>query len=413
MGNTRKIADIGHVSLDSSGFLYFYVESFPFMLTSTGNGTGVSTLQVTVSATTTFTLDGVARFYSDAAGTLDESTTWAPTAGGTRTIYLKCTSGSSNMWISANTVTKINSWSSSTNAASLSGDISKLTVLTYVNVSGNNTLSSSVSGLTSLTYLRISGSNTLSGSVAALTGLTYIYVTGSNTLSGSITALTSLTFLSVGGNNTLSGSVTALTGLTIMSVVGSNTLSGSVAALTSLTVLQVTGSNTLSGSVAALTGLTYVEIYGSNTVSGSVAALTSLSTLAVTGSNTLSGSITALTSLTVLLVQGNNTISGDLNPIVSDLTTCTLNPCAMVDYTSGATWHNATITINPADGYGYSSAEIDSMLIDMAASNTMSGRTITLQGSSAARTAASDAAVTKLTTTDSGYTHVGCTVITN
>ena len=85
----------------------------------------------------------------------------------------------------------------------------------------------------------------------------------------------------------------------------------------------------------------------------------------------------------------------------------------MVDYTAGQVWPNTRVTINPSVGYGYSSTEIDNMLIDMAASNIMSGKTITLQGSSAARTAASNAAVTKLTTLDSGYVHAACTVVTN
>jgi hypothetical protein len=183
-----------------------------FGLTSTGNGTGVSTLSVTVSATTTFTLDGAnANFYTDAAGTLGASKTWAPTAGGTRTIYVKCTSGSSNMWISANTVTKINAWTSGANAASLSGDISKLTSLTYLKVTGNNTVSGSIAALTSLTYLSVGGNNTVSGSIAGLTSLTYLAVYGSNTVSGSIAGLTSLTYLAVYGSNTVSGSIAGLT----------------------------------------------------------------------------------------------------------------------------------------------------------------------------------------------------------
>jgi hypothetical protein len=100
--------------------------------------------------------------------------------------------------------------------------------------------------------------------------------------------------------------------------------------------------------------------------------------------------------LTYLYVTGSNTISGDLNPIVSDLTECYLPANAMVDYTSGATWGNTRVTINPSATYGYSSAEIDNMLIDMAASVALISKTITLQGSSAARTAASNAAVATL-----------------
>ncbi|MDA3953113.1 MAG: hypothetical protein PF485_05670 [Bacteroidales bacterium] len=301
-----------------------------FDLTSTGDGTGVSTLTLTVSEDMTLSLDGAGKFYTDAAGTLNESSTWDVTTGAARTIYLKVTSGTSVLSIPKNKITEWNAWTSSTNAASLDGDISKLTPLTY---------------------LYVADSNTISGSVAALTSLTYLYVTGSNTLSGS---------------------------------------------------------------VAALTSLTYLRVLGSNTLSGSVAALTSLTRLQVTGSNTLSGSITGLTSLTFLIVTGSNTLAGDLNPIVSDLTPyCYLVPCTMIDYTSGATWGNATINIQPSAGYGYDSTEIDNMLIDMAASNSLSGKTITLTGSSAARTAASDIAVTKLETTDSGYVHEGCTIITN
>jgi len=378
-------------------------------VTSTGTGAGVSTLSVTVSATTTFTLDGAnANFYTNAGGTLGASKTWAPTAGGTRTIYVKCTSGSSNMRISANTVTQWNGWSSVTDAASLSGDISKLTSLTYLNVQGSNTISGSIAALTSLTYVIVDGNNTISGSIAALTSLTNLAAYGNNTLTGSVAVLTSLTYLDVFGNNTISGSIAALTSLTVLVVGSTNTVSGSIAALTSLTYVLVYGSNTVSGSIAALTSLTVLNVRGSNTVSGSIAALTSLTNLTVYGSNTISGSIAALTSLTNLDVTGSNTISGDLNPIVSDLTNCNLNPCAMIDYTAGATWGNTGVTINPSATYGYSSGEIDNMLIDMAASVALKSKTITLQGSSAARTAASNAAVATLTGV--GRT---CTVVTN
>jgi len=117
--------------------------------------------------------------------------------------------------------------------------------------------------------------------------------------------------------------------------------------------------------------------------------------------------------LTELYVTGNNTLSGDLKNIVSHLTNIYLWPCAMVDYTAGAVWKNANILINSTVGSGYSATEIDNILIDMAASNIMSGKTITLKGSSAARTAASNTAVTKLQTANSGYVHAANTVLTN
>ena len=265
---------------------------YNMLLTSTGTGVGVSTLIMQVAVNMTLTLGANAKFYTDAAGTLGESATWAIVSGADRTIYLKCTTGTATMTFpNPANVTRWPLWVSGVNAASIAGNISKLSALTYVEV---------------------------------------------------------------GGNNTLSGSITALT---------------------SLTHVVISGLNTLSGSIAALTSLTFLRVYGSNT---------------------LSGSVTALISLTVLHVTGFNTLSGDLNPVVSDLIICTLDPCAMIDYTAGATWGNTTIMINPSAGYGYDSTEIDNMLIDMAASVALISKVITLQGSSAARTAASNAAVLTL-----------------
>ena len=216
------------------------------LLTSTGTGVGVSTLIMTVSENTIITLGANAKFYSNSGGTADESATWTVTTGASRTRYIKCTTGTATFVIEKNKVTQwgnqgtfTDGWTSGTNAASLSGDISKLTALTTIRIKGNNTLSGSVAALTLLTSVRFEGSNTISGSVAGLTSLTYLSVSGSNTLSGSVAGLTSLTSLYVGGSNTISGSVAGLTSLTYLSVGGSNTLTGSVAALTSLTVLEV------------------------------------------------------------------------------------------------------------------------------------------------------------------------------
>lgn len=252
-----------------------------FLLTPTGDGTGVSTLSLIVSADQTLTLDGTARFYTDSGGTTGESTTWLVIAGAIRTIYLKVPSGTAHLKIPKKSkVIQWYTWTSGTNAASLSGDISTLTSLTHINLYGNNTMS---------------------GDISKLTFLNYIFARGSNILSGDISGLTLLT---------------------------------------------------------------YIKVYGSNT------------------------------------------LSGDINPIVNGITYLVLDPCNMVTYTSGATWSNATVTINPAVGYGYSSTEIDNILIDMDNSGVFSGKTITLQGSNAARSSASDTAVANLEA-------AGCTIITN
>ena len=287
---------------------------FNGVLTSTGDGTGVSTITLTASANTELKLEGTAKFYSDAAGTQDESSTWTVIMGGARTRYIRCPSGTSNFWIKTNTITSWGAWVSGANAASLSGDISTLTALTHVDIAGSNTLWGNVALMTLLNYLRLDGNNGLSGSVTALILLTYLSVTGSNTLSGSIAALVLLT---------------------VLEVTGANTLYGSLDALTLLTWLNLTGNTTATGDVSLISaGLVYCVFVGSNQV---------------------------------------------------------------VTYTSGADWSGlyagSWIWIDPAVGYGLSSAEVDLLIIE--AENTrVASRAIniSLEGSNAARTSASDVA---------------------
>jgi len=289
-------------------------KSIPFLLTSTGDGSGVSTLTMTASEDTILTLDGTAKFYSNAGGTDDESSTWTVTTGGARTRYIKCPSGTANFYVEKDKITSWGAWTSGANAASLSGDISQLTALVVL----------------------------------------YIW--------------------------------------------GDNTISGNISLLTALTAIAVTGTNTISGSIAGLTSLTYLNIQGSNTISGDISGLTSLTSIYCTGSNTLSGSIAGLTSLTYVNLGGSNTISGDLNIVSSGLTACTLTTCQIVTYTAGGDWSaiidQGYIQVDPAVGYGLSSAEVDLFIIEVEATRA-AGRHLHLQltGSNAARTAASDVAV--------------------
>lgn len=276
-----------------------------FTLNATGTGAGVSTVRLNFATTdVVVTLSGNGKFYSDAAGTLNESASYTFIAGALRTRYVKVTSGSCNMllfaknnWVALGTLAEGAGWQSATNGPSCTLDITNLYTIQSINLS---------SGVI------------VSGSVTALTVLQYLYaVTGTITISGSITALTSLT------------------GLICL---GANTLSGDVSALKSLTRLNVTGTNTILGEL------------------------------------------------------------GGADAVVTGITELVLSPCRMTQYTSGATWSlTLSSSVNPSVGYGYSATEIDNMIIDMAASlGTVTAKTITLKGSSAARTSASDAAVATL-----------------
>jgi hypothetical protein len=295
------------------------------LLTKTGTGAGVTTLQIAASENVVITLGANAKFYSNSGGTLDESATYTVTSGATRTIYLKCTTGTAIMNFDKNRIIRIPAWTSSTNAASISGNIGAFINLTYLYIGGNNTIPGDVTLLTTLTYFAVQSGNTLSGSISGMINCTYVSIQGTgNTLSGDVSQLKStVTTIEIQGLNTVTGSVAAKTSLTRLYVTGSNTISGSVVGLTSLNYLYVTGSNTLSGSVAGLTSLTRLWVTGNNTLSGSVAALTSLTNLTVSKGNTLSGSVAALTSLTWLEVDGAK-IAGEVNTLEGSIAALTL-----------------------------------------------------------------------------------------
>ena len=134
------------------------VFTYTALLESTGDGSGVSTLSMEVSADITVTLGSNAKFYSDAAGTLDESATWSLTAGALRTIYLTCNTGTATMTFSdVSKITKFghptDGWISGSDAAKMTMAVDKLSALTNIYVSGNLVLSGAFDN--SLNYLRL------------------------------------------------------------------------------------------------------------------------------------------------------------------------------------------------------------------------------------------------------------------
>ena len=120
-----------------------------------------------------------------------------------------------------------------------------------------------------------------------------------------------------------------------------------------------------------------------------------------TGSNTITGNLLSLpVALTYFFCAGSNTITGNLSSLPAGLTTfyCT-GSNTIADY-SGKTWANnqRRVYLVPVTGGGLSSAEIDQLLIDLAAAGGTwtDVKAVYLRGTNAARTAASDAAVATL-----------------
>jgi hypothetical protein len=157
---------------------------YTMLLTSIGNGSAVAPLVMDVSSNITVTLTGSARFYTDSAGTLNASTTWNLTAGGTRTIYLRVPSGESLMAFSD--ITKLtrwggldqgNGWNSVVNSCHITASVAEMVNLRSIRITQNCTLPGQLPS--TLTYLRIYAV-TLGHTGALPAGLTYLYLYGTN-----------------------------------------------------------------------------------------------------------------------------------------------------------------------------------------------------------------------------------------
>ena len=175
-----------------------------FVLTSTGDGSGVSTLKMQASANTTLTLIGDANFYTDSGGTTGESKTWTITSGALRTIYLKCTGTARLIIPEQKLITRwgdstADGWTSSTNAASISSAGFPLRNLTQLRITGTSSFVGALSP--TLTYLLLNGVNvnwTYSGALP--TGLTLLQLDEANirwTYTGALP--TGLTYIRLSG----------------------------------------------------------------------------------------------------------------------------------------------------------------------------------------------------------------------
>ena len=384
----------------------------------TGNGTGVATLTLKLIYDETITLDDGAKFYTDALGTIGESSSAVFLAGVEKTVYIKSTYGNARLGLDERNVVKWE-WNSFANAPLISGNIETFYDLEYIDIQGNNTLSGNVSGLVNLVFFEVRGQNTLSGSISNMVNLKRVVNLGSNPwpdrgscrLTGDITNLSQLEYLRVFGSNTISGDITNLNNLLYIQMDGNAVISGDITNLVQIQMLDIVSSNVnsqITGSVTNLVNMYYLWLDGgADNVTGDVTGLVNLRNIWMETPNTLTGTLSSNTYILLVNIQGSNTVSVDLgvysNVIGADIV---LSPCGVTNYTSGGTWNNINVEINPSVGYGLSASEIDNMLIDMAASIALVGKTIKLQGSNSPRTSLSDTAVSTLLSR-------GCTVITN
>lgn len=156
---TATVEANGNFGSASSSATAFTIDNiapitFDYIITPTGDGSGVATLTLQSNQPTILTLGTNAKFYIDLDATINESSTWTCSSEAPTTIYIKCSS-STTLTIESNRIVKWIDWISGINSPNIDGDISKLPDLTYLNVIGNNTLYGSITNLLNLTHLLI------------------------------------------------------------------------------------------------------------------------------------------------------------------------------------------------------------------------------------------------------------------
>ena len=195
-------AELEITGLNEGTKYYFYVTSYKgaaesapsaiatatinsFDIAASGDGTGVNVLRMTANSDQTLVLTGAARFYSDAAGTLNESTSWQITTGADyRTRYVKCTSGTGKLIFNSDEIIgwgydhNYGGWLATANAPTISIDLSKLSNLKKLSVQGNATLTGTLP--TGLTVLDLEQITWDCNNETLPVGLTYVLIEGLN-----------------------------------------------------------------------------------------------------------------------------------------------------------------------------------------------------------------------------------------
>lgn len=198
-----------------------------FELSATGTGAGVATLQLTCTAPTTLTISGAGKFYTDAAGTTGEATTWNLVVG-LNVIYVKTVSGKATCKVAQGLfVSAVSGWTSGANAPSFRCRMSAFPrSINSINMSGSNTISGGAADFPPGLYsLVLGGSGALGGGAADFPlGTVFMSVWAPVTFNGNLADLASnASFVSFGGANAFTYNTTAglcrwLNGLTNLGI---------------------------------------------------------------------------------------------------------------------------------------------------------------------------------------------------
>jgi hypothetical protein len=221
--------------------------------------------------------------------------------------------------------------------------------------------------------------------------------------------------LEINANNTVYGLIDNLpNSMTRFTAYGQNLVGGSIDNMpSSITIFQHTntavGAGVITGNIANFNrAMSYLTLNDLNEVTGNASDVpyTNIVICWMMGNGYLTGNIAGMpnaTAMTQFILTGaNSTTTGDVGDFQSVNCPYIFIKGNFTDYTT-RTYPSTMqrIRYEPFNGYGLSSAEVDQVLIDLARDATTwtgSEKTVWLAGYNAARTSASDAAVTTLVT---------------
>lgn len=236
-------------------------------------------------------------------------------------------------------------------------------------------------------------------------GLRSVSVEGDNTVAGDIGDLPEgLTSLDFSGSNTITGDISDLPeGLNNFNCYGDNTITGDIEGLPrGLTNFRCAGLNTIKGDIKHLPeNLEHFYCHGRNAVSGDISNLPdSITRFLVRGNNIIEGNISSIPAgLTDFDCRGRNTLTGDVSKLPAGITRFQCSGLNSIsNYSPGRIWADgmAWISLAPAEGYGLSTGEIDSLLIDLSGTSWSGPKRIDIGGNNDERSNASDEAVAAL-----------------
>ena len=339
------------------------------LITSRGTGLGVARMVITADPGLTITVFGSTKFYSDTAGTLNESSTWT-NANGIR--YVRCPSGTSELFFSH--IEKVTAMGNVSNPNSGTGlwnpqispapdfnntpsvnlrtylypncidlcliygapyvylyaDITELsTSLVKVLLNSGGNLSGTWADIpNTCTIFSLSAANTVSGDTSDISANMVRFYTGAGSISktGDVADLPAgMLQFEIYVANIITGDIADFpANIEKITLHGSNTISGDIAGThPTITYLDIYGYNTLSGDIADLpANILHVAIAGYNTIHGDLVDIPSIvNQFTILGSNTINGGFTAVPiTCSRLVILGVNTIDGDLSDLPNSIT---------------------------------------------------------------------------------------------